>query len=136
MKRSSARVTRALGGRRRDPEEAAMSNQVKMDHPGAQELLASAPLLRLAYAGLDGLPRVIPIGFHWDGERVFVCTAPSAPKVAALYDFGAGRVPRSYACWEKRNRPPRGARPDVDDPGRPPRRPGRRRRVDRGAVLA
>jgi Pyridoxamine 5'-phosphate oxidase len=61
-----------------------MSNEVKMDHPDAQELLTSAPLLRLAYAGRDGLPRVIPIGFHWDGEQIFVCTAPSAPKVTAL----------------------------------------------------
>jgi hypothetical protein len=28
-------------------------------------------------------PRVIPIGFYWNGEHVIVCTAPTSPKVAA-----------------------------------------------------
>jgi nitroimidazol reductase NimA-like FMN-containing flavoprotein (pyridoxamine 5'-phosphate oxidase superfamily) len=32
---------------------------------GAQELLASAALARLAYAGPDGTPRVIPVAFFW-----------------------------------------------------------------------
>ena len=39
---------------------------------------------RLAYTGPDGYPRVIPIGFLWNGTAVVVCTAPTAPKVAAL----------------------------------------------------
>ena len=52
--------------------------------PGARELLATARLARLAYCGPDGLPRVIPIGFHWTGEQVIVCTVPSSPKVRAL----------------------------------------------------
>ena len=30
--------------------------------PGVQELLHTAALTRLAYTGLDGFPRVIPIG--------------------------------------------------------------------------
>jgi hypothetical protein len=41
-------------------------------------------MARLAYAGLDGLPRVIPVGFYWTGERFVVCTAPGSPKVRAL----------------------------------------------------
>jgi hypothetical protein len=53
-------------------------------HPGAQELLRSASLARLAYNGHDDLPRVIPIGFYWNGERIVVCTAPTSPKVRAL----------------------------------------------------
>ena len=56
----------------------------ELDHPGARDLLASATLLRLAYDGSDGFPRVIPIGFHWDGSRIVVCTAATAPKVKAL----------------------------------------------------
>lgn len=56
----------------------------QLREPGAQELLRTGQPLRLAYAGRDGLPRVIPIGFLWKEERLFVCTAPSAPKVAAL----------------------------------------------------
>lgn len=55
-----------------------------LDDPGAQELLRSDQPLRLAYCGRDGLPRVIPIGFLWKEEKLVVCTAPSAPKVAAL----------------------------------------------------
>jgi Pyridoxamine 5'-phosphate oxidase len=35
-------------------------------------------------AGPDGFPRVIPIGFHWTGEQIIVCTVPSSPKVRAL----------------------------------------------------
>jgi hypothetical protein len=56
----------------------------ELNHPGAQELLRTQPLVRVAYTGPDGFPRVIPIGFWWDGERVVVHTAPNAPKVRAL----------------------------------------------------
>ena len=56
----------------------------ELEHPGARELLASATLLRLAYAGSDGFPRVIPIGFYWNGTQIVVCTAATAPKVKAL----------------------------------------------------
>lgn len=51
---------------------------------GAQELLASTSMARLAYIGEDGTPRVIPIGFFWTGEQVVVSTAATAPKVTAL----------------------------------------------------
>lgn len=50
----------------------------------AKGLLESAPLARLAYNGSDGCPRVIPIGFFWNGDEVVVCTATTAPKVRAL----------------------------------------------------
>jgi nitroimidazol reductase NimA-like FMN-containing flavoprotein (pyridoxamine 5'-phosphate oxidase superfamily) len=56
----------------------------ELRHPGARNLLDSATLLRLAYNGSDGFPRVIPIGFYWNGERIVVCTAPTSPKVRAL----------------------------------------------------
>lgn len=56
----------------------------ELRHPDAQELLRSGSLARLAYSGHDGLPRVIPIGFHWNGEHIVVCTAPTSPKVRAL----------------------------------------------------
>ena len=56
----------------------------ELNTSGAQELLHSAALARLAYTGQDGFPRVIPMGFHWNGEQVIVCTAPISPKVAAL----------------------------------------------------
>jgi nitroimidazol reductase NimA-like FMN-containing flavoprotein (pyridoxamine 5'-phosphate oxidase superfamily) len=56
----------------------------ELEQPGAQELLKSDTLARLAYTGLDGKPRVIPVGFLWTGERIVVCTAVTAPKVRAL----------------------------------------------------
>jgi hypothetical protein len=62
-----------------------MSNDIEaLGDPGAQELLASPEPIRLAYAGRDGFPRVVPVGFLWKGERIYVCTATTAPKVAAL----------------------------------------------------
>jgi uncharacterized protein YndB with AHSA1/START domain len=62
-----------------DPEEIA-----DLGHPEAVELLEHGPLARMAYTGPDGLPRVIPIGFFWTGERIVVCTAPTSPKFRAL----------------------------------------------------
>jgi nitroimidazol reductase NimA-like FMN-containing flavoprotein (pyridoxamine 5'-phosphate oxidase superfamily) len=56
----------------------------ELGQPGAQELLQSAPLARLAYNGPEGLPRVVPCGFFWSGEAIVVCTATTAPKAAAL----------------------------------------------------
>jgi hypothetical protein len=56
----------------------------ELGQPAARELLESAQLVRLAYNGPDGLPRVIPIGFHWNGEHIVICTATTAPKVRAL----------------------------------------------------
>jgi Pyridoxamine 5'-phosphate oxidase len=56
----------------------------ELGQPGAKELLESAPLVRLAYNGSDGSPRVIPIGFLWNGDEVVICTATTAPKVRAL----------------------------------------------------
>jgi Pyridoxamine 5'-phosphate oxidase len=52
--------------------------------PLAKELLQSSTLVRMAYTGTDGFPRVVPLGFYWDGAQFFVCTAPNAPKVHAL----------------------------------------------------
>ena len=56
----------------------------QLGDPGAQELLASPQPIRLAYDGKDGFPRVVPVGFLWKDGRIYVCTAVTAPKVAAL----------------------------------------------------
>jgi Pyridoxamine 5'-phosphate oxidase len=52
--------------------------------PYAQQLLNGPEPARLAYNGLDGDPRVIPIGFWTEGERLAMATVPKAAKVAAL----------------------------------------------------
>jgi hypothetical protein len=55
-----------------------------VNDPLAQELLNSNIPARLAYTGLDGLPRAIPIGFFWDGATFVMGTAAHSPKVKAL----------------------------------------------------
>jgi nitroimidazol reductase NimA-like FMN-containing flavoprotein (pyridoxamine 5'-phosphate oxidase superfamily) len=56
----------------------------ELGQPAARALLDEQAVIRLAYTGTDGLPRVIPIGFLWTRGRVVVCTATTSPKVAAL----------------------------------------------------
>ncbi|KQY62470.1 MULTISPECIES: pyridoxamine 5'-phosphate oxidase family protein [unclassified Nocardioides] len=55
-----------------------------MADPVAQRLLQSANPARLAYVAPDGTPRVIPIGFEWDGTSIVLGTIPTSAKVAAL----------------------------------------------------
>jgi len=55
-----------------------------LQHPAAQEMLASKIPARLAYIATDGTPRVIPIWFHWNGKDIVMGTPPKAPKLKAL----------------------------------------------------
>ncbi|ADB34041.1 pyridoxamine 5'-phosphate oxidase-related FMN- binding protein [Kribbella flavida DSM 17836] len=52
--------------------------------PYSQQLLNGRIPARFAYVGLDGDPRVVPLGFHFDGERLQLFTVPKAAKVNAL----------------------------------------------------
>jgi hypothetical protein len=55
-----------------------------MNDPVAQELVNAPIHARFAYSARVGSPRVIPIGYSWNGE-VFVMASPvNAPKVKAL----------------------------------------------------
>jgi hypothetical protein len=56
------------------------------DDPVAQRLLTSKLPARLAYVWSDGTPRVIPIGFHWNGHELVLGTPPEAPKAQVLRD--------------------------------------------------
>jgi hypothetical protein len=58
--------------------------QLKAELDAGEEILCTATLARLAYNGVDGTPRVIPVGFLWTGQAVLVATHPTAPKFAAL----------------------------------------------------
>ena len=49
----------------------------------AQRLLQRA-IARLAYVARDGTPRVIPIGYVWNGSAIVMCTATNAAKVKAM----------------------------------------------------
>ena len=55
-----------------------------LEDPVSQRLLQSPVPARLAYMWTDGTPRVVPIGFHWNGEEVVLGTPPDAPKMKAL----------------------------------------------------
>lgn len=47
--------------------------------------LVEAPIpMRLAYVGLDGDPRSVPIGYLWDGKAFVLATPTPAYKVKAL----------------------------------------------------
>ncbi len=64
-----------------------MQHEAVMDvlrDPLAQELLHSPLVARLGYNGADGAPRVVPVGYAWNGSTFIVCTAVQAPKVRAL----------------------------------------------------
>jgi hypothetical protein len=52
--------------------------------PYAQQLLTGPEPARFAYDGLDGDPRVIPIGFWTEGTQLLMATVPKSAKVAAL----------------------------------------------------
>jgi Pyridoxamine 5'-phosphate oxidase len=60
------------------------ATDLRAELDAAEEILRTAPLARLAYDGIDGTPRVIPIGFLWTCEAVVVATHPTSPKFAAL----------------------------------------------------
>ena len=52
--------------------------------PIAQQLLQSKSPAHLAYTWRDGTPRVVPIGFHWNGQEIVLATATDAPKTKVL----------------------------------------------------
>jgi hypothetical protein len=54
-----------------------------LSRPLSRELLTRG-FTRLAYVAEDGTPRVVPIGFVWNGSAVVVCTPKNAPKLAHL----------------------------------------------------
>ena len=54
-----------------------------LNRPISQEML-NRDLARLAYVAKDGTPRVVPIGFTWNGAEAVMCTSTNAPKLASL----------------------------------------------------
>jgi hypothetical protein len=60
-----------------------------LDDPVAQRMLQSTIPARFAYNWTDGTPRVVPIGFHWNGSEIVLGTPEDAPKLKALHDGDA-----------------------------------------------
>ncbi len=65
----------------------------------AQELLQSKSPAHLAYNWHDGTPRVLPIGFHWNGEEIVMATATDAPKTKVLKDGSKVAVSIDRDSW-------------------------------------
>jgi Pyridoxamine 5'-phosphate oxidase len=57
-----------------------------LQDPVAQQLLQAKVPAHLAYTWSDGTPRVVPIGFHWNGEEIVLGTTPDSPKTKVLKD--------------------------------------------------
>jgi hypothetical protein len=57
-----------------------------LNDPVAQQLLQSTLPARLAYNWSDGTPRLVPIGFHWNGQEIVLGGPPDAPKMKVLRD--------------------------------------------------
>ncbi len=57
-----------------------------LNDPVAQQMLQSKLPARFAYTWRDGTPRVVPIGFHWNGKEIVLGTPPDAPKMKVLQD--------------------------------------------------
>ena len=57
-----------------------------LDDPVAQKLLQSTLPARFAYNWSDGTPRLVPIGFHWNGKEIVLGGPPDAPKMKVLHD--------------------------------------------------
>jgi hypothetical protein len=55
-----------------------------MNDPVAQELVKAPIHARLAYCARDGSPRVIPVGYIWNGEVFAIGSPVNSPKVKAL----------------------------------------------------
>jgi hypothetical protein len=59
-----------------------------MELPIARQLLRDEPIMHLSYTAPDGGPRVIPIGYVWDGARFLMWTVPDSVKVGSLQADG------------------------------------------------
>ena len=55
-----------------------------MNDPVAQKLIQASIHARIAYTARDGSPRVVPIGYTWNGEVFAMASSPNTPKVRAL----------------------------------------------------
>src|SRR3954466_6846989 len=63
-----------------------------LNDPVAQRMLQSTLPARFAYNWTDGTPRVVPIGFHWNGAEIVLGTPDDAPKMKALHEGDAVAV--------------------------------------------
>ncbi len=54
--------------------------------PQAEAALRHDPVVWLSTVRQDGRPHLVPVWFHWDGERILAFSKPNARKVQNLRD--------------------------------------------------
>ena len=54
--------------------------------PAADAALRTDPVVWLSTVRADGRPHLVPVWFHWDGERIVAFSKPRARKVENLRD--------------------------------------------------
>ena len=54
--------------------------------PATETALRHDPVVWLSSVRSDGRPHVVPVWFHWDGERIVAFSKPNARKVDNLRD--------------------------------------------------
>jgi len=68
---------------RRTDSAARASGQAR---PQAEAALREDPVVWLSSVQRDGRPHLVPVWFHWDGERIVAFSKPGARKVDNLRD--------------------------------------------------
>ena len=54
--------------------------------PSVEQALRRDPVVWLSSVQADGRPHVVPVWFHWDGERIVAFSKPRARKIDNLRD--------------------------------------------------
>jgi PPOX class probable F420-dependent enzyme len=64
--------------------ESPLAAEAHPPRPSAAAALRADPVVWLSSVQRDGNPHVVPVWFHWDGERIVAFSKPHARKVSNL----------------------------------------------------
>jgi PPOX class probable F420-dependent enzyme len=68
------------------PRPATVDATAPRGRPRAEAALRDDPVVWLSSVRPDGRPHLVPVWFHWDGERIVAFSKPNARKVENLRD--------------------------------------------------
>jgi PPOX class probable F420-dependent enzyme len=64
----------------------AQTDQIRRCRPSIEAALRHDPVVWLSSVQSDGRPHLVPVWFHWDGDRIVAFSKPHARKVDNLRD--------------------------------------------------
>jgi PPOX class probable F420-dependent enzyme len=64
----------------------AQTDQAPRCRPSIEAALRDDPVVWLSSVQTNGQPHLVPVWFHWDGDRIVAFSKPNARKVANLRD--------------------------------------------------